>query len=105
MTDIAEKMQEQADETMNNGLWDEAKALHAAQQDMLARMGKLFMELEELDALGQKKRSEIEEMKAKLLVVEHSFEATAQAIIQKNGITDGDWALDFENQQVVPKNG
>ena len=86
-------------------LWKEAKALHAAKQELLAKIGGSYIELEELNEKGRQCRAKIEELKAQLVIIDTSFDSTVTGIVRANGVKDGEWVLDLDNQRVVTKNG
>jgi hypothetical protein len=86
-------------------LWKEAKGLQAARMDLLAQIGQAYMEIERIESEGRGQRSIVETCKAKLSIIESSLKLTVEGIVGANGVEDGEWSLDFEHEQVVPKNG
>jgi hypothetical protein len=86
-------------------LWKEARGLREARKDILADIGQAFLQLELLNAQGRQQRSIVESCQAKLAIIESSLKLTVEGIVGSSEVTDGDWTLDFEHEQVVPKNG
>jgi hypothetical protein len=86
-------------------MWKEAEALKAGEQEMLAKIGAAYLELEELTTRQQLLQKQIQDTKNALGVTQVSLKVAINALVKESGIENGDVTLDFQNRRIVPSNG
>jgi hypothetical protein len=86
-------------------MWDRANHIKGAEQDLLASLGAAYIELEQVTLRQQELQNQIANGKLTLDKMRTGLQTIVSEIVQSEGIPDGDFTIDFDEQRIVRKNG
>lgn len=83
-------------------LWKQLESMQAAEQQLLAQVGNLYIELEEIEKHREQLRKTIEGMRSQLSILSQTSGSLKNSLISSLGLEDGDYTIDFANRKIVP---
>lgn len=86
-------------------LWSEARALKAGEQELLAKVGSAYLELDALNKKQRELQHVIETSRARLEITRGALSSAISKLVEQSDIVDGDVTIDFDNERIELKDG